>query len=203
MSEGIQTPEGKPVDLDIEAAAETEKAFARAMTEPAGDEKAPPKRGPGRPPKTSDDGEKPRVRRGPGRPPKAATEAAKPKPAGLSHEVRKQGVMGMVQLSAAGCMLAERATGQKAFRADAITLASSADELGEALAATADQDERFARVIDKICAVGPYSALVGVVFSVGSQIARNHGAQLPGTHAPEDLIAMAEGQETHAQPAAA
>jgi len=118
----------------------------------------------------------------------------------LSHEARKAGVQGVVQLAAGACLLAERGTGQKAFRADAITLASSAEDLGEVLAATADQDERFARVIDRICSAGPYGALIQVAFSVGSQIARNHGAQIPGTAAPEDLIAMAEVPDAAPQP---
>ena len=191
MPEGIVTPDGKPVDVDITAAEKTEQAFARAMSEPPGDDKAPPRRSerasaPGAP------AEGARVKRGPGRPRKDATEAPKAKIAGLSHEARKIGIQGIVQLAAGGCLLAERATGQKAFRADAVTLASSADELSEAVAATCDADEKFARVVDKICAAGPYSALISAVFSVGSQIARNHGASVPGTHDPEDLIAMAE-----------
>lgn len=191
MAEGILTPDGKPAGVDLTAPDEVERDFARAMSEPAGDEKAPPRRAQ-KPQEPPGDGEKPRVRRSPGRPPKTATEAQKAKSEGLSHEVRRQGIEGLVQLSAGACLLVERGTGQKAFRADAITLASNAGELGEAIAATADADDRFARVVDKICSAGPYSALISVMFSVGSQIARNHGAPVPGTTSPEDLIAMAE-----------
>lgn len=191
MAEGITTPDGKPVDVDITAAEKTEQAFARAMSEPPGDEKAPPRRSERTSPAApGSDG--PRVKRGPGRPPKTTTEAPKAKITGLTHEARKQGVQGLVQLAAGACLLVERATDQVAFRADAITLATSAEDLGEAIAATCDQDERMARVIDRICAAGPYSALITVAFSVGSQIARNHGAQVPGTNSPEDLIQMAE-----------
>ena len=188
MTEGIVTPDGKPVPVELNAPEETEKAFARAMSEPAGaDDKAPPKRAERKPaaPKSAD---KPRVTRGPGRPPKSDS-AAKP---GLSKELRVQGVAGIVQLAAGGCLLAERGTGQKAYKADAITLASSAADIGSAVADVADQDERFARVIDKVCAAGPYSALISVMFSVGSQIARNHGAAVPGTADPDDLIKAAE-----------
>jgi hypothetical protein len=181
------TPEGQAVEIDLTAPEKTEQEFARAMSEPSGDDKAPPKRAERKPaaPKAQ---EKPRVSRGPGRPAGSKSEA----PKGLSKEARSQGVAGIVQLAAGGCLLAERGTGQKAFKADAITLASSAGEIGEAIADVCDSDERFARVIDKVCAAGPYSALITVMFSVGSQIARNHGAAVPGTSNPEDLIAMAE-----------
>lgn len=194
MPEGITTPDGTPVDVDITAAERTEQEFAKAMSEPPGDEKAPPRRSE-RSPKASDSGDAPRVKRGPGRPRKDAPEPPRAKAAGLSHDVRKSGIQGLVQLAAGGCLLAERGTGQKSYRADAITLASSAEDLGEAIAATCDQDERMARVVDRICAAGPYSALIQVAFSVGSQIARNHGAQVPGTANPEDLIAMAEAPD--------
>lgn len=189
MTEGIRTPEGKPVD--VPPAEEIEHAFARAMAEPAGDDKRPPRRTQTAPAPSGEE-DKPRVRRGPGRPPKTTTEAPKPKPTGLSRDIRAQGVQGIVQLAAGGCLLAERGTGNRSFRADAITLASSAEDIGNAVADVCDQDERFARVVDKVCAAGPYSALITVMFSVGSQIARNHGAQVPGTNDPEDLIAMAE-----------
>jgi hypothetical protein len=196
VAEGIVTPEGKPVNVDPASAEDIEKQFARAMSEP-GDEKSPPRRAERHQEKT-EDSEKPRVRRSPGRPPKAATEPPKTKSPGLSREVRQQGIQGIAQLAAGGCLLAERGTGNRAFRADAITLASSAEEIGSAVADVCDQDERFARVVDKICAAGPYSALITVMFSVGSQLARNHGAQVPGTNDPGELIKMAE-----AQPAAA
>lgn len=191
MPEGIVTPEGQPVAVDPAAADTTERDFAKAMSDPdPGQEKAPPRRAE-RKPAASPAGEKARVTRGPGRPPKAAGKAGEAK-TGLSHEARKAGIQGVVQLGAGLCLLAERGTGQKAYKADAITLASSAGDLGEAIAATCDADERFARVVDKVCAAGPYSALISAVFSVGSQIARNHGAAVPGTHDPDELIAMAE-----------
>ena len=194
MAEGIVTPDGQPVDVDIAATEKINQEFARTMSEPAGDDKAPPRRAE-RAAKAEGSGDAPRVKRGPGRPSKASSEPSKAKITGLSHDARKQGVQGIVQLAAGACLLAERGTGQPAFKADAITLASSAEDLGEAIAATCDSDERMARVVDKLCAAGPYSALITVMFSVGSQIARNHGAAVPGTQAPEDLIAMAEMPE--------
>lgn len=132
-----------------------------------------------------------------GRPRTTSTQKAAPKAtpkvsAGLSRDVRVQGVQGIVQLGAAGCVILGKVTpGQEiAFQADAITLASSAEQIAEAVADTCAADERFARVVDKVCTVGPYGALIQVMFSVGMQIARNHGAPVPG-HAPEELIEMA------------
>lgn len=193
MPEGIQTPEGKPVAVDPAAADQIERDFARAMSEPAGDDKAPPRRAekPQEAPR-----EAPRVRRG--RKP-ADTPQKPPGPVlGLSKTARVEGVKGLVQLAAGGCLLAERGVQKPqvklALKADAITLASSADDLAQAVAATCEADEKFARIVDKVCAAGPYGALISAVLSVGTQIARNHGANLPGTHSPEDLVAAMEAQ---------
>lgn len=185
--EGVETSDGKPLDLD---AVKAEQDFSRVMsTPPDSDDKAPPKRRE-RAAKPSGDTEKPRVGRSPGRPSKDAARAV----AGLSHEVRKQGMTGLAQLGAGLCAVVGNTTGQVSFKADAITLASNADDIGEACAATADQDERFARVVDKLCAAGPYAALIGVMVGVGSQIARNHGLDMPGTQPPEQLIQAAVEQ---------
>lgn len=186
--EGIETQDGKPLDLDT--AAKAEQDFARAMsTPPDSDEKAPPKRRE-RASKTAVAEEKPRVGRSPGRPSKDAAKAV----AGLSHEVRRQGMAGLAQLGAGLCAIVGKSTGQIAYQADAITLASSADDIGEACAQTADQNEQFARVVDKLCAAGPYAALIGVMVGVGSQVARNHGLEMPGTVPPEKLIEAAVQQ---------
>lgn len=132
-----------------------------------------------------------------GRPRTDAAQKATPKPtpkvsAGLSRNARVQGIQGMVQLGAAGCVILGKVSPahEVAFQADAITLASSADQIAEAIADTCAADERFARVVDRVSTVGPYGALIQVMFSVGMQIARNHGAPVPG-HAPEELIQMA------------
>lgn len=188
MAEGIETSDGKPLDLD--AAKQADHDFARAMaTPPDSDEKAPPKRGE-RQAKPASASDKARVGRSPGRPSKDAAKAV----AGLSHQVRKDGMTGLAQLGAGLCAIVGKSTGQLAFQADAITLASSAEDIGEACAQTADQNEQFARVVDKLCAAGPYAALIGVMVGVGSQVARNHGLDMPGTVAPEQLIQAAVEQ---------
>lgn len=186
MAEGIQSADGKPLDVDP-AKADTNREFAAAMAAPAGDDKAPPRKAPREQTQTQD---KPRVRKG--RPPGSTSKPKETPPAALSREQKLQGIQGIVQLGAGGCLLAERATGSKSFKADAITLASSADAIAQAVIETAEIDERFSRVVDKICTVGPYGALLTVALSVGTQIARNHGANMPGTQDPDELIKLAE-----------
>lgn len=180
MAEGLQTPDGRAVDADA-----VEQEFARAMAappaeaelpkRPADDPKAAPKRR-GRPPK----GERARTES------KAATVA-------LSDAERVQGVQGVVQLAAGVCAMAGRAKDSTALQADGLTLANSAETLAEACAATAKADARFAAVIDRVCAAGPYSALIGAVVGVGMQIARNHKPELalPGTVSPEEILQSA------------
>jgi hypothetical protein len=187
VAEGIETPEG--VSLDLDAAAKADQDFARAMsTPPDSDQKAPPKRA-DKAARASDAADKPRVARSPGRPSKAAAAAP-----GLSHEDRAKGMAGFTQLGAGLLALAGRAKQSVALKADAITVASNADEIGKAVADTADQDERFAAVVDKLCSAGPYAALISVMVGVGSQCARNHGLDIPGTVPPEKLLEMAEAQ---------
>ena len=146
------------------------------------------------PPKREEPAEAPKRPRG--RPRKNPEAAPKPQVTrkGLSRDVRIQGVQGLVQLGAAGCLLASKAAkGQEtALQADAITLSLSSEQIAVAVADTCAADERFARIVDKVCSAGPYAALIQVSFTVGMQVARNHGAPVPGTHAPEDLIAMTQ-----------
>jgi hypothetical protein len=198
MPEGVVTPDGKPVDAD--PAAETEQAFARAMSEPQGDDKAPPKRAERKPEPSS---ERPRVKRSPARP-RASQKPSEPVP-GLSKAERVEGVKGLVQLGAVGVSLVGQRVPEPqktAFLADAVTLSVSSDQLAEAVADTCDKDPRLARVIDRVCSAGPYGALVIAAFTVGKQIARNHGVNMPGTHAPEDLVAYQAQQEAEMAAAA-
>jgi hypothetical protein len=186
----LTTPDGKPAEVDP---ADTEREFARAMAADApGDE-------PAAPPKRQEPAEQPaRPRRG--RPPKSEqARVTKGTPAttpALTPVQRREGVKGLVQLGAGMCLVASKATGQDAFKADAITLASSAPEWADACVSVAESDPKFARVLDKVCAAGPYSALISVAVSTSMQLVRNHRptAALPGTVAPAELIAQAEAQ---------
>jgi len=188
VAEGVVTADGRPLDLE-ESRDKIDRDFAAAMAEPAGDEKAPPKR----PEKalTEPPADKPRVTGKRGRPPKAesAPKAAAPV---ASHADRVQAVQGLVQLAAVGCMaVGQRMPDPVPFQADAVVLSENSASLGEAVALTCDADARLAALVDKIAVAGPYAALVTAVFSVGMQLVRNHGVPVPGTADPKEIVKAA------------
>lgn len=191
MPEGIVTPDGTPVDIDPAEAEKIEQTFAKAMSDPdPAKEKAPPRRAQ-RTQAASNATDKPRVRRGPGRPPKADTAAKKETPV-VSRADRVTAVKGLVQLTSTGLVIASnRVKNPVPYQADAVVLSSNADPLADAIADAADQDARIAALIDKVASAGPYAALVTVTIGIGLQVARNHGAPIPGTHAPEDIVKAA------------
>ncbi len=191
MAEGVQTPDGKPVEVTPANADQVERDFARAMTEPAGDDKAPPRRT-----ERAQEArrEAPRVKRG--RKP-ADASAGKPEPSkGLSRSARVEGVKGIVQVVAAGCVFAStRVKNPVPLAADGLVLADGAGSFAEATAEVCEHDPRMAALVDRVASAGPYGALITVGFQLGSQIARNHGLPVPGTTAPEDLIKAVQGDE--------
>jgi hypothetical protein len=188
----LKTPDGTPVDLQA-----SEIEFAKSMSAPVADVPAPPKM------TEADKAEVERVKAEPkrrGRPPKAdraRIEPVKAIPVKSTPELdktRRDGVQGLVQIAATVCLVLDQRTPDAniAFKADAVTLASNAEAIGSAVAETAKSNEQFARVVDKVTAAGPYAALVGVAFSVGGQLARNHGvkaAEMLGATPPEQLVA--------------
>jgi hypothetical protein len=202
----LVTPDGRPVEAE---AAEVNREFARAMAADQPEPAAPPRRAPAGPPA-------PAEKRGRGRPPKSERARVAPAAAAgpLSDAERAQGVAGLVQIGSGVCLLASRAKAKTvpdgkggtrrednpALKADAITLASNAEQLAAACAETAKHDARFAAVLDKVCAVGPYGALIGAVMGVGTQLIRNHkpSAALPGTVDPAQLLRQAETQQAAA-----
>lgn len=222
MAEGLATPEGVPVAAPTTE--DTERAFARALATPPSD--APgttPADGPPGPPKK--DPEAPYGRRADGTPKKGpggrptAPKHDKPRvgPAAvLDPEAAAgrragwvKGLSGWGQIGAAGAFMLHQRTGQVAFKADAITIVQFTDPLSDALASVAEQDERAARLLDKICAMGPYSALVTVGLGLAAQLAANHGvkaAEMLGAVPPATLIEafdQADEAEPEAMPQAA
>ncbi len=190
----LETADGKPVDVTPDADA-VNAQFAAAMADDGPDEQAPPKRQP----RPADEAPKPKR----GRPPKAEQARTTAK-AGtvLDDGQRAQGVKGLAQLGAGVALMLGKATGKQAFTADAITIASSADEIADACVQTAKADARFAAALDRVCSAGPYAALVTVGVGLASQIARNHKPSLtiPGTVDPAELL---KAQETANVPVAA
>ena len=151
-------------------------------------DQAPPPRpdGPPAPPPTA-----PTAPRRRGRPPRAeqarVTPAARP---ALDDEARTAGVRGLVQIGAGLTLLAGKATGKDAFKADAVAIASVADDTAAACVQIAKTDPKFAAALDKVCSVGPYGALITIAAGLGAQIARNHkpDRQIPGTVHPDELL---------------
>ena len=103
---------------------------------------------------------------------------------------RAQGVKGFAQIGAGIALMFGKATGKDAYKADAVTIASAADEIADAAVQIANADPKFAAALDKVCAAGPYAALITVAVGVGSQCARNHkpSLKLPGTVDPAELL---------------
>ncbi len=190
----LETVDGQAVAVDAE---QVNREFSRAMAaDPGPAEQAPPKRQAAPEP----DPEAPKPRRG--RPPKA--EQARTTTKGstvLSDGERANGVKGLAQVGAGIALLFGKATGKDAFKADAVTIASAAGEIADACVQTAKADPKFAAALDKVCAAGPYAALISVAVGVGSQCARNHKPDLkiPGTVDPAELLkAQDEAEKVNA-----
>ena len=214
MPEGLSTPDGSPVAAP--SAAETEQAFARAMsTEPRDAPGTVPATGPPGPPRRDPDAPFGRTKdgvpkKGPGgRPtqhdkPRVETSAKLPEVGSApTSEARRKtwvdGITGFAQIGAAACLMAHQRTGDIAWQADALTIAGNAQPLAEAVAGVAEQNDQMGRLLDKICAAGPYTALVSVGVGLAAQIASNHGvkqAQAMGAVSPQDLVKAFEAEET-------
>ena len=187
----LETVDGHAVAVDPE---QVNQEFARAMAaDPGPAEQAPPKR-------TKLDNvqlDEPKPKRG--RPPKAEQARTTAK-AGtvLDDSQRAQGVKGLAQVGAGIALLFGKATGKDAFKADAVTIASAAGEIADACVQTAKADPKFAAALDRVCAAGPYAALISVAVGIGSQCARNHKPDLkiPGTVDPAELLKAQDEAET-------
>lgn len=202
MAEGLQTPDGKKIEV-------TEADFARAMAAPEPDEPvaaAPPRKDPDAPYGRTKDGA---PKRGPGgRPSKHdAPRAAKaaPNTSAVTSETpqqadkrRSDGVKGIVQQAAMATTIAYTVTQDKAFYADAITLTSFAEPMADAVVQTARVNPGFAKLVDRISNIGPYAALGSVVIGMSIQLAANHGLRLPGSSDPAELIEAFEKENVTA-----
>jgi hypothetical protein len=196
MPPTLETADGRPVEVAPPDTDAVNREFSRAMAVAGADEQAPPKRRPD--PAPGPDA----PRRKPGRPPKAEqARTTATATAALSDGQRAQGVKGLAQLGAGLALMFGKATGKDAYKADAVTIASSADEIADACVQTAKADAKFAAALDKVCSAGPYAALITVGVGVGSQCARNHkpALKLPGTVDPAELLkAQDEAEKTSA-----
>lgn len=141
-------------------------------------------------------------------PPKRAA----PKVAGAPRKPRKlmsyrETIGGLVQIVAGPLAMLGQRRQRMAYIADAATLTHYADHLADAVEATADVDERFAAVMDKLRTVGPYAALLSVATSIAVQVAHNHDvipaevAQSLGAQPPEALVMdfVTQARAAHAE----
>jgi hypothetical protein len=105
-----------------------------------------------------------------------------------------------MQIGAGITLLAGKATGKDAFKADAVAIASVADDTAAACVQIAKTDPKFAAALDKVCSVGPYGALITIAVGLGAQIARNHkpDRSIPGTVHPDVLLQAQNEAEAHA-----
>jgi hypothetical protein len=179
MTETLTGPDGQAVALD-----DLERQFHATMAAPEQTEPVAP--APQRVDHEAPYGRKadgtPRQKpAGPGRPAKARTQSKPASDKGKTPETpqdvsdrRTAGVESLVNVGAALC-LGISVRGGDAFKADAVTLSASAKPLAQACTAVAEQDPRFARILDKITASGPYAALAATAVPIVAQLAMNHG----------------------------
>jgi hypothetical protein len=181
----LETIEGKPVDVTPVDAESINAKFQATMDGDGQAEQELPKRA-ARGPAT--DAAKPRVVPKP-KPEKART-TGKAAPSALSHGQRVEGLKGIGQVVAGLALMGAKATGSAALAADAIAVVNTSEDGAEAFAALADTDPRFAGWVDKVCAAGPYSAIIAWGVGLGTQLWRNHkpSMQLPGTVHPDELL---------------
>lgn len=198
MAEALLTADGQRVDLD-----QAEREFHGAMAAPPSDDPiapAPPKldaEAPfGRNKKTGEPNKRPP---GPGRPPKARTKPkagkdtnqATESPEAIS-ERRTAGVESLFNVGAAMALGLSVRFGD-ALKADAVVLSKSAEPMAKACTEVAEQDPRFAALLDKITASGPYAALAATAVPIVAQLAMNHGVtamRALNAVPPEQLLAQ-------------
>jgi hypothetical protein len=89
-------------------------------------------------------------------------------------ERRAAGVESLCNVGAALCLGMSVRLGE-AYKADAVVLSSSAAPMAKACTEVAEQDPRFAKILDKITASGPYAALAATAVPIVAQLAMNHG----------------------------
>lgn len=116
---------------------------------------------------------RPKVRqpsRAPARPRRAAAAAPKVSP-------HKQAALGILQLAAAPLAMAGRWV--PVLQLDALALTLHAEPLADALAAVAEEDSRWAAVMEKAGNIGPKGALILAGLPVVLQLAANHRLMPP------------------------
>jgi len=196
----LETTDGKPVEVTPPDPDAVNRQFTAVMNDDGPEQELPRRAARGL---ATDE---PRPARGRTAKPKAEKSRTTSKAApALTHEGRVKGLQGWAQIGAGLFAMGGKATGSTALLADALTITDNAEAAAEAVAEMCDTDPRFAATIDRICAAGPWSGLIAVGVTVGSQMLRNHrpGMKIAGTVHPDELLKRAADQYQAAQAAAA
>lgn len=118
----------------------------------------------------------------------------------------RAGVLALLSLPAMLLGLLARVTGRADLAADSAAISVRAPQLADAAQITAEQDPRFAAILDRAMHVGPYGALVAAAGMLLAQVAANHGmlpaAESLGIFEPDTLITMVAQQQQEQQAAA-
>lgn len=129
---------------------------------------------------------------------KKAASSPKARAARATTTDYRAGIAGILQLPSAALAMAGRFN--PALMYDAATLAIHTPSIAEAVNDLAQNEPRVAAVLDKILQVGPYGAIIGVMVTIGAQIAVNHkkipaaAAEAMGAVEPEILMQSLQPQ---------
>ena len=113
---------------------------------------------------------------------------------------RAQRVSEVLTIASGTLLLAGRTYGNKALRADGHTVAAVTPTFSEAVANVAAVDPAVASLLDNegSAKAAAYVGLISVSFTIGAQLAANHGLIKPGvmnTSSSDDIIAAFEPVE--------
>lgn len=152
----------------------------------------------------------------PGRKPKRAPAAPRPpssrpasRPAARSKPKTpdfRPGIVGFFQLLATPFLIAGQ-MGNSLALADAAAIRVHAPAIADGMQTTAENDERFAAVLERVLAAGPWAAVITPVLGLGLQLGANHGlvppamAQMAGALPPEALIEHLAAEQAHVRAA--
>lgn len=103
--------------------------------------------------------------------PKPSRKAATPRARVAAPDYRA-GIAGVLQVPTAALAMAGRFKPVLAY--DAAAIAIHTPSIAEALNTLAQEEPRVAAVLDRVLAIGPYGAIVGVAVALTAQIAVNH-----------------------------
>lgn len=109
----------------------------------------------------------------------------------------EDGIRGILQIPAAGLILAGQRMDSIPLIADGATILYHGPALAQATIQIAENDPRIMALIEKLVQFGPYGMFVTVVFSMAIQGGRNHEVAAPGllesfgAMPPEQIIAKA------------